>query len=104
MMNFLKKVFSDKPETKVEGAKGTVVVTQVVKRAWRNNMWVMTPDGIGIIFQLSEPVVVHLVDKVSGLTLRSAHYASEQLRQAKFLEIPEVRRGDKEKANKLGYE
>lgn len=104
MKNFFKNIFSDKPESVPSGTKTTVVIAPVVKRAWRVGMWVMTPDGIGIIFRLQEPVCVHLVNTKDGTTLREALYDSSKVRQAKYLEIPECRRMLEEKAKSLGYE
>jgi len=70
---------------------------------WRNNMWVMTPDGIGIVFKLGADSEVHLIDS-SGLTIASKIYETVSLRQAKYGEIPVVRRKmSKEQAAKLGY-
>jgi hypothetical protein len=86
--------------------KGTVVLeARPIKSSfWRNNMWVMTPDGIGIIFDLRQPVLVHLVDERTGLTIGAKEYLAETIRQAKYKEIPESRRGSPEKAARLGYE
>ena len=71
---------------------------------WRNNMWVVTPDGIGIIFKLGVKSEVHLVD-TSGVTVAVNVYDINVLRQASFAEIPSPRRRhiSKEKAFALGY-
>lgn len=70
---------------------------------WRPNMWVMTPDGIGIIFKLDVNAEVHLTDE-KGLTVESKVYPIAILRQAKFTEIPVFRRKiTKEVAANLGY-
>lgn len=70
---------------------------------WRSNMWVMTPDGIGIIFKLGMESEVHLTDE-KGLTTSSKVYPIATLRQAKFTEIPAFRRKlTKEVASDLGY-
>lgn len=75
----------------------------VVKSIWRNNMWVMTPLGVGVLFKLGEPNLVHLVDE-NGETQASEYFSSTQLRQAKWEEIPSVRRKvDREKGYQLGY-
>lgn len=86
--------------------KGTVVLspTVVQRSPWRNNMWVMTPDGVGIVFDLREPVLVHIVNTIDGTTKYAKEFSSSELRQAKWLEIPANRRGDPEKAKRLGYE
>lgn len=66
-------------------------------------MWVMTPDGIGIVFQLGEPSLIHLVDEI-GETKSTAYFATTALRQALWEEIPEARRKiDREKGHQLGY-
>lgn len=83
--------------------KNTVTITQEAKTVWRNNMWVMTPDGVGIIFKLEEPVTVHLVDD-KGVTIASTQYQSSRIRIAKFEEIPACRRCTYERAKQLGYE
>lgn len=104
------KVFSNffKPEASSEPKKKTYVLDLKpdlgpVRSIWRNNMWIMTPDGVGIVFDLREPVRVHLVD-ANGITVGDKEYSSLSLRQAKYLEIPESRRGDPTKAKRLGYE
>lgn len=72
--------------------------------AFRRNMWVMTDEGIGIIYALSEVCEIHLVDKDDGTTRMSVYKNINDLRQAKYLEIPEIRRGSsKEWFNKKGY-
>lgn len=97
-----KWLFSDK--VKHTTGKTTVVINPTVSKSiWRNNMWVMTPEGVGIIFELREPVRVHLVDE-NGLTRADKEFPSNELRQARYLEIPYMRRGDQEKAKRLGYE
>lgn len=80
--------------------------TSVVFRGWRNNMWVMTPDGIGIMFNLAEySSIVHIVDKEDGLTtIAEMSYPTQALRQAKFEEIPSKRRNfSPGQAERLGY-
>lgn len=57
---------------------------------WRNNMWVMTPDGIGIIFKLGIESEVHLTNE-KGITVATAIYPTQALRQAKLKEIPAAR-------------
>lgn len=65
-------------------------------------MWVMTPDGIGIIFELGVISKVHLIGE-DGLTKAEVSHPQAELRQALYKEIPECRRGDKVVANNLGY-
>ena len=79
------------------------VKTQLAKSLWRNNMWVMTPQGIGVLFKCDEPSLVHLVND-NGTTKESLAVHLNQLRQAKWLEIPECRRlVSEERAYSLGY-
>jgi hypothetical protein len=84
--------------------KDKIVPTNLIDYiGWRNNMWVMTPDGIGIVFKLGTDVEVHIVDK-DGYTMQSKLYPILALRQALFNEIPKARRHfTKEQASKLGY-
>jgi hypothetical protein len=73
------------------------------KSTWRNNMWVMTTDGIGILFTLGDTCEVHLVNE-DGSTKLCNFYPLLSLRQAFWNEIPASRRGiNKETANGLGY-
>jgi hypothetical protein len=83
-------------------SKNSVALTQEAKTVWRNNMWVMSPDGIGIIFKLEEPVTVHLVNS-DGVTIKEQQYQSSRLRIAKFEEIPACRRCSYDRAVQLGY-
>ena len=101
-MEFFKNLFSDKKVTNVVN-KTTHVVSTEPKTIWRNNMWVMTPNGVGIIFKLGEPCTVHLVNEMDGTTKASIEISTELLRQAKFAEIPECRKCSEEKAQRLGY-
>lgn len=77
--------------------------TDVVKSQWRNNMWVMTPQGIGVIFKLGPQCEIHLVAQ-DGSTSGVSLLPVDQLRQAKWDEIPESRRGvSRERGLQLGY-
>lgn len=104
-MNWFKKFFSTQEEpieVPVPVVEQVVSVTNQVKSTWRNNMWVMTPKGIGITFAIGEPTTVHLVDE-KGHTVGSDSFPFNSLRQALYTEIPAPRRGDAEIARKLGY-
>lgn len=80
-----------------------IVPTLIDYIGWRNNMWVMTPDGIGIVFKLGKDCEVHLTDS-DGYTMQSKVYSILALRQATFDEIPKARRGfTRTTAFKLGY-
>ena len=81
----------------------TIITAPVIKSLWRNNMWVMSPRGVGVLFELNTPCVVHLVND-DGTTKETWQFPVEQLRQAMWSEIPEIRRKvTKEKALELGY-
>ena len=98
------KLFSNWFEKQVATPKSnTIVISSAPKSVWRNNMWVMTPRGVGIIFALQEPVRVHLVDEQTGQTIDDLLFSSQEIRQATYLEIPANRRGDPDKAIRLGY-
>jgi hypothetical protein len=77
----------------------------VDKSQWRNNMWVMSQYGVGILFTYGQMCTVHLVDNKTGETTGVISAPLQALRQAKFKEIPEVRRVGftSEKAKLLGY-
>lgn len=96
--NFWKKP-APEPEKVLE------VESSVFKSQWRNNMWVMSPYGIGILFKLGQMCDVHLVDVKTGETLSCISVTLENLRQAKLEEIPPCRRNGitQERANYLGY-
>lgn len=81
------------------------VESTVFKSQWRNNMWVMSPYGVGILFKLGPMNDVHLVDVKTGETTSCISVTLENLRQAKLEEIPECRRNGitLERANYLGY-
>lgn len=83
--------------------KQNKVETQIVKSIWRNNMWVMSPLGVGILFKLDAQCEVHLVNE-DGTTKDVQLLPLAQLRQATFDEIPASRmKVTREKANYLGY-
>ena len=103
-MKWFTSLFSDPVKTEqVKATKNTMVVDTPVKSVWRNNMWVMTPEGVGILFEMAVPCTVHLVDKSNGETIKVIKADPSQIRQAKYVEIPECRRGSVERANELGY-
>jgi len=84
-------------------SKPVVETPPVIKSLWRNNMWVMAPQGVGVLFALGAPCIVHLVDEI-GETKGVVQLPAEQLRQAKWDEIPESRRGvSRERGLYLGY-
>jgi len=92
-------IFKKKKQTNI------VIPTRLKKTELRNNMWVMTPQGVGILFNLQpESSLVHLTND-KGETTKDIFVITKDLRQAKWLEIPEPRRGvDREQGYHLGYE
>ncbi len=76
-----------------------------VIKNWRNGMWVVASSNrVGVLYRLGDPCEVHLVDRQSGETVEQIYCPLTELRQAKFGEIPECRRGiTKERAEALGY-
>ena len=101
--NFWKKV----PEPIVEEPVVEELVPSFVdKSSWRNNMWVMTQYGVGVLFEYAQMSTVHLVDVKTGLTVGNPiSVPLAAMRQALLKEIPECRRVglDQEKAHRLGY-
>jgi hypothetical protein len=72
--------------------------------SFRENMWVMTPQGVGILFKIGQPCDIHLVNETTGETIKNINFLISDLRQARFHEIPASRQGiSKEKATALGY-
>lgn len=91
------KIFSKTIEPKAYVLKPISLI------GWRNNMWVMTPDGVGIIFKLDVESEIHMVDK-QGFTYAVRVFPTQALRQAKYKEIPAGRmKCSKEQATALGY-
>jgi hypothetical protein len=72
---------------------------------FRNNMWVVTDDGVGVLFKLGTYVSeIHLVDEADGTTKLIVTKGTNTLRQARYQEIPECRRGaSKEWFTSKGY-
>lgn len=77
----------------------------VIPKGWRVGMWVMSPDQRqGIIYKIGETCEVHIVDTSTGETKESLSCPLGGLRQLKWAEIPECRRGiTKEQGEALGY-
>lgn len=62
-------------------------------KQWRQGMWVVTNKGeIGILVAIDSPAEVHLVNPDNGETIARYMCDLSELRQAKWLEIPECRR------------
>ena len=76
-----------------------------VIKNWRNGMWVVASGNrVGVLYKLGDPCEVHLVNPTTGETTNQISCQLTELRQAKFGEIPECRRGiTKERAEALGY-
>lgn len=79
--------------------------TKVRRNEWRNGMWVVTSKGVGIIFQMGNDLLIHLVDPTTGETVNATIEHRQAVRQAKYDEIPTCRKVGltKEKAAYLGY-
>lgn len=90
------KSFTFKPKEVPENLYG---------RMWRTGMWVTYADKYtGVLFKLDAVCEVHMVDPTTGLTTDVQRIPIGSLRQAKWKEIPEVRRKiSKEKGLELGY-
>jgi hypothetical protein len=88
-----------------EPEKVPEVESSVFKSQWRNNMWVMTKYGVGILFDNSFMATIHLVDTKTGETIQVINAPFDSFRQAKLEEIPPCRRNGitKERADYLGY-
>lgn len=72
---------------------------------WRVGMWVVLDNEIGIIAQFFDSSVnFHKVNSKTGETVSEQIVPFEALRQARWEEIPECRRGfTREAAAELGY-
>lgn len=79
--------------------------TKVRRNEWRNGMWVMTSKGVGIIFQMGNDLLIHLVDPKTGETVNATIEHRQAVRQARYDEIPACRKVGltKERAEFLGY-
>lgn len=72
---------------------------------WRKGMWVVYAGDVGVLYDITPAYAeVHLVDVATGLTIKEVRPAISALRQAKWLEIPDCRRGiEREAGRELGY-
>lgn len=67
-------------------------------------MWVMCNDRVAILYKIGEPCLIHYVDSVSGETTSEEATSLNNLRQARYVEIPTCRMQlSPEKALELGY-
>lgn len=73
--------------------------------ALRVGMWVTFSGSItGILTQLGEECLVDFIDPQTGLTVSTRLLPVSLLRQARWSEIPAIRKQiSKEKASELGY-
>lgn len=78
--------------------------TQVKRQEWRNGMWVVTSKGLGIIFEIGNDLLIHLIND-KGETVNATIENRQSVRQARFDEIPISRKVGltKERAEYLGY-
>jgi hypothetical protein len=83
----------------------TVKTPVLIKKNWKAGMWVMTQDcTVGILTKLGNPCLVHIVNQASGETIKELSVDLNSLRQAKWHEIPECRRGiTQAEGEALGY-
>lgn len=77
--------------------------SRVVKN-WKSGMWVMYQDKIAILASLGDLAEIHYTDSHTGENIGKAFVPLEVLRQARYPEIPALRRLISEEAAKeLGY-
>lgn len=72
---------------------------------WRLGMWVtFAESATGILTKMGDPCDVDFVDPQTGITMATRQLPLAMLRQAKWSEIPAIRKQiSKEKASELGY-
>lgn len=72
---------------------------------FRNGMWVVVKNRIGILFQMREThAEIHYVSEDGIETIEVGDIPYGEIRQATWLEIPKKRRGfTREVATSLGY-
>ena len=73
----------------------------------RKGMWVMTPQGVGIVtdFTVNTTVLVDLVVTPDGTTRLTGYEVDiHEVRQATLKEIPAARRPTAEHGRRFGYE
>lgn len=94
-MGWFNKIF--KKEVKRE-------VPEIVNKAWRSGMWVMTDKGVGILTNIGITSIVALTDK-DGITIEEYSVPLSIIRQASWFEIPEKRRSGMtaDEGKGLGY-
>lgn len=109
MWNTIKDWFKPKEviEPKSYEIKAEIpLVKRTSHETWRQGMWVMVNDRVGILHVLTSPSAeVHFVDEDTGQTILIQHVSLNSLRQAKYREIPYCRRVDfpMEVAVRYGY-
>lgn len=81
-MDWFKKIFNKQTQR---------TVPEIVNKAWRTGMWVMTDRGVGILTTIGVTSIVDLTD-VNGVTKEQYSIPLSILRQASWFEIPEKRR------------
>jgi len=95
-MGWFKKIFNKETQR---------TVPEVVNKAWRTGMWVMTDRGIGILANIGVTSIVALTDK-DGINIEEYSIPLSIIRQASWFEIPEKRRVGMTAAQgkELGYD
>lgn len=102
ILSSIKSLLSPKP-VQVEPVTEIITIAPPI-RGWREGMWVMDGEQVGILFKLDNVSEIHYVNKDTGETSGIVRRSLTALRQCKYLEIPECRRGvSQEKAEELGY-
>jgi hypothetical protein len=101
MWSFFKK---EQPKT-LEINADIKLVKEVNTSAFRSGMWIVSDNRVGILHKLQGvDAEVHYVDVATGDTVVIINTTIDNLRQAKYTEIPLVRRGiDLQTAKRLGY-
>lgn len=109
MLESFKNWFSPKPtgvSHVMTPPDNTVTSVTNTHYNWRVGMWVVDQDKIAILYAFSLPSVeLHYVSAEDGTTILIDTVPLSRIRQAKYYEIPEVRRVNFpiETAQRLGY-
>ena len=69
----------------------------------RRAMWVMTPEGVGIVTGVYDKFIEVMLTDDSGQNKRTQAFEPGKLSQAKVGQIPAPRRPDAATAAKMGY-
>jgi hypothetical protein len=90
-----------KSVTKVHAPKQ---LPSVLVKNWKRGMWVVYQERTAILTKIEVPAEIHIVDMKTGETAEILGVPLEALRQARYPEIPPIRRLiSAEDAKELGY-